>query len=58
MPWIYTGLGVAMVRPVEGRPLPLISRMAQLPAAFADLVVMIEDPIHRSNRAMVNTLVE
>src|ERR1700710_488821 len=36
----------------------LITRMAQLPATFADLAVVIEDPIHRSDRAVVNALVE
>ena len=36
----------------------LINRVAQLPAAFADLALAIEDPVHRSDRAVINTLVE
>ena len=36
----------------------LIDGMAQLPAAFSDFVMVVEDPIHGADRAVVGALVE
>ncbi len=36
----------------------LVSRMAQLLAAFADLAIVVQDPVHGADRAVVDAFVQ